>query len=537
MRRVSAVCLVSLSVIVAFSTVFMYELGYAAAATPVPTTISIQPTPPPSTAPDLLVTSLVGSSLPDYVELYNQSDTAFNLADWQLLFTIHDASQTGCADTTAAVALPASWLLPKKYLTLQRTTAPAPGSLTIPFILDSALLTGCTTPQLATLALIHGTDEPEQFITIPANEWPSTSTTVAQHKQRANSSSSSRMITGTFDSDYKIVAGAIALNSDSLYTPPADAAGLQILEILPNPRSCSPLETDPTCTDYIKLYNPTDQPINLADYRLRVGYKGQSESVTNTFTWGKDIDPAADEFILPSQQYFMLSVRNDGQPLSLTDTGNYVWIEDAYGATMYEPIVAYPDASSTAKVGSAWAYDGASWNWSSEPQPNAPNFFPPVPVIVPEAPAPTVSVLAPCDPGEYRNPDTNRCKSLVIASSASLTPCGPGEERNPDTNRCRSIVTASTSLTPCDQGWERNPETNRCRKIVTPVVAGATTAKIQDIAAPSSNRTGWLIAGIAVAAALTYAVYEWRQEVTLAAEKVKLKGLRILPARLLRRRK
>ena len=537
MRKLSAVCLIPLSVIIAVSAALSYSPGYAAAATPVPTTISIQPTPPPSTAPDLLITSLVGSSLPDYLEIYNQSDTAFNLADWQVSFTIRDASQTGCANTTAAVALPASWLLPKKYLTLQRTAAPIPGSLTAPFTLDSALITGCATPQLATVVLAHGTDDPEQFITIPANEWPGTSTTVAQHKQRSNSPSSSRMITGTFDSDYKIVTGAIALNSDPLYTPPDDAAGLQILEILPNPRSCSPLEADLTCTDYVKLYNPTDQPINLAAYRLRVGYKGQGESVTNTFTWGKELDPAADEFILPPQQYFMLSTRNDGQPLSLTDTGNYAWLEDAYSATMYEPIVAYPDASSTTKVGSAWAYDGASWNWTSVPQPNAPNYFPPVPVIMPETQVATVSVLAPCDPGEYRNPDTNRCKSLVIASSANVTPCGPGEERNPETNRCRSIVTASTSLTPCDPGWERNPETNRCRKVVTPVVAGAATAKIQDIAAPSSNRTGWLIAGIAIVAALAYAAYEWRQEVTLAAERVKLKGLRIVPTRLFRRRK
>lgn len=531
MRRLSASCFMPIVAVIVICTGSMLLPNTAIAATPIPTTISIQPTPPPSIAPDLLITSLVGSSLPDYFELYNQSDSAFSLDGWQITFTIHDANQAGCANIGASVPLPANWLLPKKYLTLQRTAAPVPGSLTIPFTLDSSLLTGCVTPQLSSVSLIHGTDDPEQVITIPANEWLGTSTTVAQHKQRANSPGSSRMVTGTFDSDYKIVTGAITLNSDPLYTPPADAAGLQILELLPNPHSCSPLDTDPTCADYIKLYNPTDQPIDLAAYRLRVGYKGQDESVTNTFTWGKDIDPANDELIMLPEQYFMLNTRNDGQPLSLTDTGNYIWLEDAYGAAKYEPIVAYPDASSTTKMGYAWAYDGTSWNWSSAPQPSAPNYFPPAPVIVPATPTVTVSVLAPCDPGEYRNPDTNRCKSLIIASSASLTPCNVGEERNPETNRCRSIVAVSTSLTSCDPGWERNLDTNRCRKIVAPVVAGAATAKVNDIAAPSSNRTGWLVAGIAIAAALAYAVYEWRQDIMLVTEKIKAKGRQHIPKR------
>ncbi len=488
---------------------------------PPPTTVTVQQTPPPSSAPNLILTSIVGSSVLDYAELYNQGDAPLHLSGWSVQFTVHDAAVGGCADASSVVVLPNAWLLSKKYLTLERTNAPTPGSLTVPFSLNTTtFLAGCVTPKLTTLAITDNTNVVVQTVAINAVEWSSTATTAAQHKQRGNSPSSTRAISGIFDTDYKIVTGPIALNSDPLYAPPADASGLQILELLPNARSCSPTEIDPTCNDYVKLFNPTDQPINLASYRLRIGYKGQAESVTNTLTWGQNIDPATTELVLPAQEYFMLSMRNDGQPLSITDTGNYMWLEDAYGTTMYDPIVQYPDASSITKVGWAWAYDGSAWQWSSAPQPGAPNYFPPI-VVAPPADAATAatvtSILKPCADDQYRNPETNRCKSIVTTAVA-LTSCDPGQERNPETNRCRSIATASSVLTPCQPGSERNPDTNRCRKITA--VAGAATTAVRDIAAPSVNNTGWFVAALAIALALGYGVYEWRQELRLGSRKL-----------------
>ncbi len=488
-----------------------------AAAPPPPTTIAVQETPPASAAPDFIVTSIVGSALPQYIELFNQGDAPLHLEGWSVTFTIHDATPGGCADTSTSVSLPAGWMLSKKYVTLENTTTPSPGSLTYPFSLDSTtLLLDCLTPMLSQVALVHATDTPEQAATIPTSDWSATSTVAAQHRQRGNSLSSTRAITGIFDGDYKIVTGAITLNSDPLYAPPTDSASLQVLEVLPNARNCSPLETDPTCSDYIKLFNPTDQPINLALYRLRVGYKGQSESITNTFTWGKDLDPANDELLLPPSSYYMLAARNDGQPISVTDSGSFIWIEDAYGTATYEPIVEYPDASSTSNIGQAWAYNGTTWLWTSVPQPGAANYFPPV--IVPPVVLTSVSVdnaLKPCGESQYRSPLTNRCNTIA-ATLSSLAPCGESEERNPLTNRCRAIATISAELARCPEGSERNPATNRCRQIAAVAGASTTTATaVKDVAAPATEYAGWVVAALAILLAIGYGLYEWRQDLAL----------------------
>jgi hypothetical protein len=349
---------------------------------------------------------------------------------------------------------------------------------------------------------------------------------IIQHKQRSNTSSL-RTITGTSLADYTKTIDAVsaALFSDPLYVPPNTTDGLQILEILPHSRDCSPNDNaSPDCTDYVKLYNPTHRVIDLASYRLRIGYKGQGIGVTNTIHFGQLLEPG---------KYFTAATRDDGDALSITDSGNFVWLEDAYGVATYDPVVQYPSASSTSKVGWSWAFDGQTWRWTSAPHPFDANYFPP------EVPAGTstnndTSTLKPCATNQYRNPLTNRCKLIVsasslvpcksnqvrspetnrcrsiLATSSSLQPCKTGQVRNPATNRCKSAAATSNQLKPCQPGWERNPETNRCRK---GSVLGTATTKVQDIKAPAAKGTRWLLIGAVVVGALAYGLYEWRQEI------------------------
>ncbi len=429
------------------------------------------------------------------------------------------------------------------------------------------------------------------------------------------------------------------LASDSLYAPPTTNP-LQIVEIYPNAPSCSPADTSLLCGDYVKLFNASTQPVDMSEFRIRTGVAGQSSTNSNT-------SYAAN--VLAAGAYVAV-------PLSISDSGNYVWLEDAYGTMLYEDsVVDVP--SSAGRDGMAWAYNSHSgaWQWTKYPSPdNQPNSFGPngvvnqckglrlseiganydaqfievynaasepldlsgcqiqtnrsqvasyifspgtilptgglraiminkTPLTLTKSTSGTVYVissdgatevdarsyadlddntsfalvggkwqqtfavtpngenkfeayppcqagytrntltgrcnkdsvvtgLAACAPGQYRNPETNRCKSLTSTSS-SLVPCGPGEFRNPETNRCKSLASAANTLAPCADGYERNPETNRCRKVQDGDVLGDTAYPVEPYNTSGNNVVAWLTMGAVVLFVAGYGAWEWRQEI------------------------
>lgn len=328
------------------------------------------------------------------------------------------------------------------------------------------------------------------------------------------------------------------LVQDALYMRPADTA-LRIVEVLANPRSCSPLELAGDCRDYVKLYNPTDAPIELAEYRLRVGYSGQGATSSNTLQLGGTLVPGA----FASYE------------IGVTNSGGWVWLEDMYGAAQYDAtVVEYVDASAESKKGYSWALGSEGWNWAT-PRPSAANLLLSsedaaavtsglVPCTTgqyrnPETNrcnnikttqtltpcradqyrstetnrcrniASTGSTLTPCDADEYRSPDTNRCRKL-IANTSSLVPCKAGQYRSEETNRCRSLTTASASLKPCAADQERNPETNRCRKKLSG--DGDVGFAVVDTPTGKDEFASWLALGGLGVVSLGYAGWEWRRE-------------------------
>lgn len=77
-----------------------------------------------------------------------------------------------------------------------------------------------------------------------------------------------------------------------------------------------------------------------------------------------------------------------------------------------------------------------------------------------------------------------------------------------------------TTSQACDEGWERNPETNRCRKIKVTEMPVGTPCCTAD--SDSTAWTTWVtIAGIATIA-LGYGLWEWRQEIGSAVQRVRL---------------
>jgi hypothetical protein len=283
------------------------------------------------------------------------------------------------------------------------------------------------------------------------------------------------------------------------------APSLQFTEILANPKACSPLETAAECRDYLKLYNASAAAIDLGRYRLRVGYQGQSATASNTYALAGDVLPG---------HYAVISKSADDREISLTNSGAFIWLEDAYGVQRFDATVQeYPDASAASKKGQAWAYDerDGTWKWTTQPMPyDTPSVFPAA-VVKPPKPA---STPTPCKEGQYRSEETNRCRNIAVP--AALTPCREGQYRSEETNRCRNIATAaSANLQPCREGQERNPATNRCRNVASSSLPDAAFA-VEPIKEGAKAFAGWWALGGVGALAAGYGAWEWRREMLSA---------------------
>lgn len=292
--------------------------------------------------------------------------------------------------------------------------------------------------------------------------------------------------------------------------PQNSCEGIIVSELLPNP------EGSDTGHEFIELLNPTTTPISLKDCALT------TTANNNSFSFS--------DVILSSSAY--AAFYNDQTGLTLVNSaGGSAFLIDADGSEVYQ--VDYPmnlddDVS--------WSFIDGVWTATFAITPNGPN------VLLQSKPCPAgqtrnidtnrcvnivqeAAGLAVCKPGQERNAETNRCRNITSLAS-TLKACAPDRVRNPDTNRCRK-TTSSSGLAPCKEGQERNPETNRCRN-----VAGSSSGDIADVndvlAATSGNKTNLLLAGASVAAALSYAVWEWRNEIfqQLAGLKTKLAFLR-----------
>ncbi len=322
------------------------------------------------------------------------------------------------------------------------------------------------------------------------------------------------------------------LFDDGLYEVPL-VPMVKIVEIYPYASDCTPFDMSVLCSDYVKLYNLTDATIDLNDFALRTDSSSTNRTGSNTsLLKGQSIAP---------HDYLTIATNGDGDRLSLTNDGGYVWLEDSWGLARYDATLAHYESAGSTKQGYAWALKtDESWDWTSTPRPNANNNFPVVLAdqitsIIGECPVgkyrnpetnrcrtieEAVNSLAVCPEGQYRNPETNRCKSALL-TTATLTPCSEGQERNPATNRCRSIASAVAELIPCDEGYERNPTTNRCRKLVE--VSNVTTSLSQPAeVSPSSNwlNSPYSIATVVAVGGIGYGLYEWRSEIAAGYKKL-----------------
>ncbi len=309
---------------------------------------------------------------------------------------------------------------------------------------------------------------------------------------------------------------------NGLYQKPSTPT-LQIEEIYSYASDCSSLDESVLCGDYIKIRLNADTQ-QYDKFVLRTG-DGHSRTATNTI-------PLEVVAISADEKYLVVQRTQNNERLSLTNTAGDVWIEELYGIdTQRYSHVRYTEGGGDHQ---GWSYARMSdntWRWTVSPQPTSDNVFTepaPEPVTIKSCPAgqyrnpdtgrcrsleDAINVLAACDEGYERNPITNRCRKMVSTTIAQLTPCKEGQVRNPETNRCRSVASEVAELIPCDEGYERNPATNRCRKVAGASTNSPLAVPTQASAANSMQVNPYMIAGAIAIVGIGYALYEWRTEI------------------------
>lgn len=293
------------------------------------------------------------------------------------------------------------------------------------------------------------------------------------------------------------------------------AQKLLVTELLPNPSG------DDTASEFIELYNPNTNEVTLDDYRLNIGPNFEKQFALPAGT------------VIPPKGYVV--IKSKLGYFTLVNTTSRVQLVDDTGV-----IVDQSPSYANAANDMAWALIGDTWQYTNQPTPGVENTASATEEESATTSATTLApcgegkyrnpltnrcrnlatdaaVLAACDADEYRNPDTNRCRKII---TATLAACDLGEERNPATNRCRNVLAAATTLAACKEGQERNPETNRCRAVKSTAASAKEPYAVVATATPTSVRIGWVVAGVAAAAALGYGAYEWRSEIGAFLRKI-----------------
>lgn len=287
---------------------------------------------------------------------------------------------------------------------------------------------------------------------------------------------------------------------------------LQITELFPNAAGSD------DGNEFIEIYNQNEESVDLADYQLLVGV----DSKRYDFPDGSVIKAGSH-----------MAFYDDDISFNLVNTTSLVRLESKDGLYEFETLT-YENP----KDGMSWSLIEGVWQYTNQPTPNSVNLKSFI-VEADDGEVLSSTDLKPCAEGQYRNPETNRCKSIVALASVlapckdgqyrseetnrcrnivsdvvDLVPCAEGQERNPATNRCRNITTlASSELVPCKAGQERNPETNRCRNVVSATIPVAQYAP-QKTTTGLNNYVLWISLSIVGLAAISYGVWEWRFEIS-----------------------
>ncbi len=189
--------------------------------------------------------------------------------------------------------------------------------------------------------------------------------------------------------------------------PPAPTyLPLQITEALPDPAAP---QTD-TADEFVELFNPNDQPVELSGYTLKTGTNFERSIVLSANT------------ILPGQYYIVTS---GSSTLSLVNSGTAVRLVDPLGVTVSD----VPNYSQ-AVAGESWILVGDSWTWTTTPTPASANVQTnPIPPTEEQPPISGDEAPAPSDPATTNDPEvTPTYYPLVTITELLPNPASPGQD-------------------------------------------------------------------------------------------------------------
>lgn len=476
--------------------------------------IVTRPSPIPASA-DVVVSALQFNSTVDAIELRNQDDNLIDLSHWKIIVTVVDTQ----LDELACQVDLSGYLLPKQYMTIAQQ-----GTVTV--------MHGSGELYEADLSCdMHGR---VSYINIEQDGGVVESLyleDITDHsKPWARKGFTASTLTGVFTKDFSLANHEFYVSE--LYYPPEDNP-LQILEVHSNPAVCE-ITMRPECLKYVKVFNASDDPVNLSQYRLRAGTPDKVSTSSNTTRLAG---------VVPPKETVLITRSVSDAPIYLAASDGSVWFQDMYGIKEYASgVMPYEGADKVANKGKSWAFDARdkTWKWAI-PSPNtADNRFE---AIKPATETPAATNLMPCREGQYRSEETNRCRTLVVSSVSRLVPCKEGQYRSEETNRCRSIATATSAipkpcaddqfrnpetgrckkiasseeltLADCGEGRERNPETNRCRNIKSVAAIPEAAFAVESVKDATQAFIGWWALGGVGVLALGYGAWEWRREVAV----------------------
>ena len=309
--------------------------------------------------------------------------------------------------------------------------------------------------------------------------------------------------------------------------PPVDPA--------PPSNRCSGLKLHEIATNvdtpFIEIINAGTSDLDLTGCTILVKGRGKNKDTTHTFR-GVELAAGALHVVRLVETNLKLTKTGGGEVHALDAGGNEI------------------DQTSFAGLAkdSSWSLLDGEWKVTFSPTPARPNEFKQWPdckagYVRHELTGRCVKepVPTPCRPGQYRSPETGRCRnisklktqtpcregyyrseitgrcrSIASAAAKTLKPCPDGQFRNPATGRCKKIAAADDLLKDCPEGFERNPKTKRCRKVAL-ASAPKTGFAPEQVKQVTGAMWGWWVLGGVSLLAVGYAGWQWRWEIGRAA--------------------